>query len=635
MQQTAPRRLSLPGAGGLLLLVLACAQVLDVDGIVITGGGPPPPPSPPRPPPTACTSGELHCEGAALQICRDDKSGFRTARVCSSAELCCADPSVCPNAVGCQAPACTPGDFKCDDRLLSVCNEALTGWTPLSTCASAAQCNSRIGRCEDQPCAPADVQCSAGTRLECGAAGWTARDTCTTRALCSTDATGPACKQTGCLDERGPNGSGVPSPFRCFNGDLLRCNDDQTEFEFVETCLNLLHCNALREVVGDLQATNLPLAELEQLGCTAPACTPGRFRCDGSMLMRCNQNRTDYQAVQDCGSPGRCSASTGSCTPQACTPGSTQCSGKEFQTCTADRSWQTTDTCAGPVQCDAVAGCRRAVCNLTDYSCSGTTLERCNGDGTDWIGIHTCETEALCNAAAKRCDAPLCREGELRCSIDGKLQRCAPGRNAWQTQRDCRELAQLPPTAPPEQVSGTCDLGGEGRCNSPPSCPNGSLRCNGQYLERCQDNAWRPRQWCATSSLCDASGTGSCREPTCKPGEYRCVTPGATPVVAQPSEPTRGLTLQVCDAAGAGFVSVRDCAADSFCDARHGQCDLCEALFPLCFGSSLYRCSADGQERELEKACASNCIVQPGGDDGRGRPACQEDVLASSSGVAN
>src|SRR6185295_5117015 len=133
MQHAATRRLSFRAAGGLLLLLLAiaCAQVLDVDGIKIVGGDSVPPPVPP--PDYACAPRQLHCEGAALQICREDRSGFRTARVCSSAPLCCTDPSVCPNP-GCQPPACTPGDFKCDDRVLSVCNEGLTGWTPLSTC---------------------------------------------------------------------------------------------------------------------------------------------------------------------------------------------------------------------------------------------------------------------------------------------------------------------------------------------------------------------------------------------------------------------------------------------------------------------------------------------------------------------
>jgi hypothetical protein len=88
-----------------------------------------------------------------------------------------------------------------------------------------------------------------------------------------------------------------------------------------------------------------------------------------------------------------------------------------------------------------------------------------------------------------------------------------------------------------------------------------------------------------------------------------------------------GLTLQVCNSAGDGFSNVRDCPADNLCDARHGQCDLCEALAPLCFQSSLYLCSADGQERELEKACKGGCVL-----DGKNqnRPTCQEDLPSDS-----
>jgi len=633
MPQAATRRLSFRALGGLLLLAIACAQVLDVDGIKIVGGGSAA--RPPPEPPGVCASQELHCEGAALQICREDHSGFRTARVCSSPQLCCTDPSVCPNSPGCQPPVCTPGDFKCDERVLSVCNEGLTGWTPLSTCPSAAQCNAKLGTCNPQPCTPgSDVQCSESNRMRCDGSGWSQSEQCLTRALCNPEASGPGCRPTGCLDFRDASGSTVLSPFRCDNGDLLRCNDDLTEFEFVETCLNLLHCNDLRDVVGDPRARNLSLADLERLGCTPPGCTPGKFRCDGSRLMRCNVYRTDYLLDKDCGSPGRCSASTGSCALQDCAQGSNQCSGKDFQVCTPARTWETIETCAGAAQCDPSTGCRPALCQVTDYRCNGTALERCNVDGTDWIGVHSCETPALCNVAAKRCDPPLCGPNDTRCSVDGKLEHCSAGRNGWDTLDDCRALAGLPVTATPEQISGSCDLSGNGRCVNPPSCPAGASRCNGQYLERCQDNAWRPQQWCATRSLCDASGAGSCRPPVCKPGEYRCVIPGATPTVAQPGDPTRGLTLQVCNTAGDGFVNARDCSADNFCDAPHGQCDLCQALAPLCFGSSLYLCSADGQERELEKTCQGECVTPSEGAEGDGRPTCQED-MAPSAGVAN
>jgi hypothetical protein len=45
-----------------------------------------------------------------------------------------------------------------------------------------------------------------------------------------------------------------------------------------------------------------------------------------------------------------------------------------------------------------------------------------------------------------------------------------------------------------------------------------------------------------------------------------------------------------------------------FCDSTHGQCDMCDPYEALCSGGTLYRCSADGQEAELEKVCPLGCV---------------------------
>ncbi|MEY2932273.1 MAG: hypothetical protein RL033_3022 [Pseudomonadota bacterium] len=627
-----PRRapLSLRGAGILLLLATACAQILGVDDVVIAPLGAGGAASPAPPPPPACQPRELRCQGAALQICRDDQQGFRTARICSTPELCCDDEARCPADLGCQPPACAVGEFRCDGALLSVCNDAQTGWAQVTSCPSAAQCNTTLGRCSDQPCSATlpDRQCSEGALLECRGGDWSPVTQCESSALCSSVGPTLGCLPTNCTDVRGVGESDLPSPFKCDNGELLRCNDRRAEWEFVETCINPLHCNDLSNVLGDVQAAHLPVTELENLGCTPPGCTPGKFRCDGSRLLLCNADRTAYNTlVQDCGSAGRCNASLGTCTAQECTVGTTQCSGNEYQVCTAERTWQRQEICSGGAQC-ALSGCVPATCEVTEYRCNGAALERCNVNGTAWIPIHTCETEALCNDGAKRCDPPLCRDGELRCSRDGKLERCSAGRDAWDISGDCRELAQLAADTPPERVAASCDLSGEGRCNPTPSCVTGSVRCSGQYLERCASDTWQPVERCASNAACDAVG-GTCRPRACRPGEHRCVTPGATPRVAEAGEQTQGLTLQVCEEAGTGFVNVRDCPADNQCDARHGQCDLCRPLDPLCFAGSLYRCSADGQERELEKACSSGCVQPPSSEPRPSdRASCQEDLAA-------
>ncbi|HVZ37033.1 MAG TPA: hypothetical protein VG963_31625, partial [Polyangiaceae bacterium] len=505
-------------AGGAVCLAFACAQFLNTDGVQVlepeetaiapagaagaggSGGAP------------ACQASDLRCVGAALQVCRDDLSGFRTARVCSTPQLCCSDPSLCANP-GCQPPACAPGDFRCSGASLEICNDGQTDWTPIATCPSAAQCNASQGRCTDQPCnaATPDLECSGGDLLQCGSAGWSQVRACETQGLCNTASAAANCKPNGCQI-----GSALPSPFRCDNVDLLRCNDEQTGFEFVETCLNAVHCDGLIDVTGP--DSTLGLNDLRRLGCSAPACAPGHFACDGSRLMLCNQDRTGYRIlVQDCGTPGKCNASTGQCDAVECAVGAQHCSGNQRQVCTSAHTWTTVENCAGAAQCTPEA-CRPATCAASDYRCDGASLERCNIDGDGWIPVHDCQSEELCNAAAKRCDPPLCETGEQRCSHAGELQTCSAGRDGWVTRSDCRQLAGLAPTASPEQISGVCDLGGAGQCRSAPGCTSGALRCNAEFLERCQNGGWQPLQRCTSAALCDATGSGSCHDAACSPG---------------------------------------------------------------------------------------------------------------------
>jgi hypothetical protein len=182
-----------------------------------------------------------------------------------------------------------------------------------------------------------------------------------------------------------------------------------------------------------------------------------------------------------------------------------------------------------------------------------------------------------------------------------------------------------------ELLSGLCDLSGGGQCQPVPTCEANSLRCNGQFLEKCRGGAWRPQERCETASLCNAA-QGSCVVPACDPGSYRCAVPG-TDAAADPAAPRLGLELQLCNEAGA-YERTELCSAEEFCDERRGQCDLCESYQELCFGDALYRCSADGQERELEKTCTQGCGIVPTGADtdtpSRSRAVCLEDVSRST-----
>ncbi len=619
-------------AGVVAWVIGACGEILNVDGIELVppstggagsggaGGGA----GAGAGGESACAVGSFHCEGPALQLCEEGEPVYRTVRVCSTAELCCDTPELCNGQPGCQAPVCSAGERRCRGALLEGCNEGQTGFTPLDECASALHCNASRGRCTDQPCdaAAREAQCNGPNLEEClpGRSEWSLIDTCATQGLC--DATARSCLPASC---RIGNSGSPPSPYLCASGNLMRCNDEQTAWEYVETCLNTANCNPLLEtLVGDPYAPAMPTEQLQRLGCSPPACTPGRYQCDRADLMLCGANRTGYTDRADrCDDPRSCDATLGRCSPVPCTIGEHQCSGDQFQICTA-AGWSLEALCSSGAPCDPVAGCLDAACGPNEYRCDGADLQRCNVERTGWIPVRTCETEGLCNVAAKRCDPPACTSGAPRCTAAGVLERCAAERNSWATVADCAAQVALPTGLNP---SALCDPSGAGQCLPSASCAAGAYRCNAAELERCRDNAWRPFERCATPAQCDA-GTGTCLPAACEPGSFRCVSP-TDPSAAVPEEASRlGLALQACNDAGTAFEPVATCGALERCDEVHGQCDICDPTLPaLCVGNELRVCTADGQELTLYEVCRQGCVEGVGSN----RTTCREDLAAASA----
>jgi hypothetical protein len=286
-----------------------------------------------------------------------------------------------------------------------------------------------------------------------------------------------------------------------------------------------------------------------------------------------------------------------------CTNDVHQCSGSNWQRC-QDGAWITEDVCPSAAAC-TYRGCQETLCEPMAYRCEEASLERCSATGASWLPVHTCETAALCNQPAKRCDSPVCQPGQQRCNAQGQLESCSAGRESWTLLADCPGLAGSAPAG--TSASGLCDVAA-GRCLAVPNCTSGSLRCNSQFLERCEDNAWHPQSRCLTPALCDAVN-GTCRAEFCEPGTYQCARLGTTQP-AGPDDSLLGLPLQVCDPSGERFVSVRDCDENQWCDPIHGQCDICDASDPaVCIDNTLYLCSADGQERTLHRVCSQGCEV--------------------------
>ncbi|HTV19451.1 MAG TPA: hypothetical protein VMG12_12285 [Polyangiaceae bacterium] len=605
----------------------ACAQILNVDGVEIVTDPAPAAGAGGGPSTTACEPGTFRCTGAALQLCEASDTAFRTVRVCSSPELCCDTPERCDGQPGCQPPACLEGEFRCSGAVLEVCNAGQTGFEEVDRCASALSCNASQGRCTELACDGAErlLQCSGSSLEECAPSRseWTLVDSCASSALCDTEA------EVGCQAEqcRIDSPSSPPSPYVCMSGNLMRCNDALTGWEFVETCLNPANCNALIEaLVGDPFAPDIPTEQLQRLGCTPPGCAPGRYRCDGSELMLCGANRTGYiDKIDTCASSRHCDASRGRCATEPCSPGERQCNGDEYRQCT-ESGWQVLDTCASGAPCDPQTGCLATLCKPNEYRCDGAQLERCNVARDGWIPVRTCDTAGLCDVAAKRCDEPVCIAGATRCTRTGALEQCNTERNGWTVVADCAASANV---APGPAASALCDPSGTGRCLTAASCVEGGLRCNGAELERCVGNAWHPHRHCATAAQCDIT-SGTCLDAACDPGSFRCVNAADPNTPVADDAPRFGLVLQACNAFGTRFEPVAVCDGSELCDAAHGQCDICDPTLPaVCAGNDLLVCTADGQELTLYKVCAQGCIEAA--PDGSSRTTCREDLTSASS----
>jgi hypothetical protein len=181
---------------------------------------------------------------------------------------------------------------------------------------------------------------------------------------------------------------------RCAEAELARCNDGRTDFDAVEECVSAALCQL-----------SLENANTE---CEGPRCDVGEHACSAEALVVCNTDRTDFEVEQLCGSPALCEPLAGSCFPSSCEPGEHRCNGAGLEVCNDDLTgFVLEQQCASAALCrdGGAAGCEAPVCSPGQASClDRRTLGRCNADLTgfdeDTCGLLGCNDNA---------DPPECR----------------------------------------------------------------------------------------------------------------------------------------------------------------------------------------------------------------------------------
>jgi hypothetical protein len=142
----------------------------------------------------ACRAGRQRCNGAQIEQCRADRTGFDViGEPCASAALCKEGVS---GIASCDAPSCTPGQFRCEGARLMRCSDDGGSSLEMSTCESEQLCNAAEQRCEPPPCTAGQQRCTANVLERCNATqtAFTPVETCTSELLC--DPGSPGCLTT-------------------------------------------------------------------------------------------------------------------------------------------------------------------------------------------------------------------------------------------------------------------------------------------------------------------------------------------------------------------------------------------------------------------------------------------------------
>lgn len=355
-----------------------------------------------------------YCNGPRLERCSADRDRFELVALCATSELCDAafaeEAARAGEPATCRPAACAPNAYRCDGANLLHCRPERTGWVDVTTCGSPGECNVTRAGCFQ--CSPGDVECNAEELRRCTDSGaWTVVERCATAALC--DAVSERCGEPDCLE---------PGTFRCNNESLPIleiCTEDLTWAER-ETC----------------EEASLCVASAGR--CLAPACEVNEFSCRGQERLRCREDRTQWDVIETCGVADTCYPEDGclvggcddftvrcnganlehciggrfvvqercltaalcdpigpTCLQPMCNRGY-DCMGSIVSVCSPGRdSWSEVFTCPIDTACDPLGTKGRAECDIClagGYECQGNGLFRCAADGQTLPKVADCPT---------------------------------------------------------------------------------------------------------------------------------------------------------------------------------------------------------------------------------------------------
>jgi hypothetical protein len=385
----------------------------------------------------ACAVGEVRCEGTRLEYCSEGRTGWISAEECASEALCTGSLNnvTAAGLPACLPPACAAGTHRCTDTgVLQVCSEDRTGFRDQEQCIGAPFCNAVLADqgqagCRDAPCEAGQMQCN-GAQIQVCREDRTGLDDagapCESAALCNADDPANAfCEPPVCH-----RGATAGDEFHCEGAQLQRCNESLSLYDTIQTCVTAALCDASQR----------------QNGCKTPACQPGQHACKGGFLQTCNADQTAFDNTENCGSQAQCDANAGRCADpcEPGTNRCNNPTG-DLETC-RDRltGWQPIADCPNVALCD-LANNRCDICLGGQFSCADNQLRQCSADGGTFsrqnippecaalpnnqgVGIRGCQNnQVVVNPCQFGCTNGRCHEcnpGDTQCVGNGQIRRC-------------------------------------------------------------------------------------------------------------------------------------------------------------------------------------------------------------------
>lgn len=521
----------------------------------------------------SCVAGELQCSDGALQECLGEEEGWGLKEQCASQSLCEKSLVADANAGQCITAVCSFGERRCDGARLELCNLDQTGWTVLDTCGSEALCDRASPVCSPSACGVGEVRCDATgalQRCELSRGGFETEQQCLSSAFCSVTVGSEACAEQPCTEDNfrcngaqiercgtdrvgfeafgspcataslcsinaGENGpravcrapACVTNQYQCVGKQLARCSDDRTEFVPSEECESAALCNAVLQ------------------RCEPARCDVGEIRCTGAELEVCNSGRTDFQVVDTCQSAAKCDAVGGACVG-SCVVGSTRCNGSVLEECRDSvLGWQQLAFCQSAGLCNAAANqCEPVACRPGEKRCQDGDLQACTVGLSGFELFEACASTEICDATGGQCD--VCVPEQTSC-VGDVLTRCSQDGQSLSEVRQCgANLCRA------DAASARCL-----------ECVPNTQRCDGAVIRGCDAQGQESEiSRCETAALCSVMGlTAACASPACALGQVECAAGGE---------------VLACEFSRTAFASqspVFECPAGTECDANQpGGC---------------------------------------------------------------